>query len=315
MNEYLRNFILQNTIEEAHYNVETREWTMDKTIMTDELLGTLFYECAKYGLNEMEARSLITQTTGSVNVSPSIVKVAQNVEVSNIPVGRHLKIMFNVEEKGTLGLEMLCVERNKFVVLNTDIPGIAPFDIVSPAQYKWNIGCVLQFEVERNGEKYPGEGLLLQIGTYQYMDEYLPSYIHKLYDTGKTFSYDEYVIKENTSGIKYVNTVEEKDGKLVFHAKENDEMPKKSLFRIIPNKDCDTATLELNVDYINELISQGQTKTMQQLRKCCISKKNGKSPSSPVRIECTEPGTLQCSDISSSDAYWTITAKPVIKIY
>ncbi len=320
--EHLKNYILKRVIKKVHFNKRTLSFVEDKTDLTDGILSSLIQECAKYGLDESDARNLITQTINNINLNPSINKITHNVDITHIPVGQHFKLTFDVGIVGLLSMELLCVEQNAFVVVKSTISGLIPFDVVSSVQQQWNIGHCLQFKVFRKGQSFPNTNSFLQIGKYVYMDSYTPSYIHKLFDSGDDYTFEGFNIKRNTTGVKYINSIHKINGYPSFFTFEKDNDPKTSIFIITPNEDLNTATLELNVYYINELLYKKENcdECIFRLLDCCECINEGISHTvenlrKMTRIELIEPGVVQCSNIGLPNAYWFITAKPVIKFF
>ena len=122
------------------------------------------------------------------------------------------------------------------------------------------------------------------------------------------------MLKSHTTGNKYVNSPTILNGRYVFSPCTEDDIPKDSIFVICPNEDKDTATLLVNTEYINELLRDGkQQKLLKNLYCCTISSNTLENDYKKIIME--EPGVLQCNDLNSSEAFWFITAKPIISFY
>ena len=153
-NESLRNYILQKIIKRVHLNKKTLSFVEDQTELSDELLGTLIKECAKYGFKESDARTFITQTAENITYNPSILKIHQSLTVDEIEVGQHLSLFFRNKIQGLLSMDLVCLEQNCFFVIKSSIPGLIPLDIVNSMQTDWNMGFSVRFRVERNGKQH-----------------------------------------------------------------------------------------------------------------------------------------------------------------
>lgn len=313
-NEYLRNYILRNVIKKVHIDKNTLTLNEDKTELTDRLLGTLLKECAKYGLDEESSRTFITQTTENINSSPSIIRESNCIRVSDIAIGQHFKLFFKVEKIGLMSIEVVCMENNTFLVLRSDIPGLAHKDVLYSLFDTWSVGYELCFNVERNGKRYPNNDSSFQIGVYQYMEKFNPSYIHLLFDTEDTYSFEEYVIKRNTKEIKYANKVKAINNQITITCAEN-IAPTSALFIVTPNEDGDTATLTLNIDYIKEQFAKKKRSVLNSISMCCDIGDDFKYQDigEIKEIREDEPGAVQCNDLSALKAIWTVTAKPIIR--
>lgn len=311
-NESLRNYILQKIIKRVHLNKKTLSFVEDQTELSDELLGTLIKECAKYGFKESDARTFITQTAENITYNPSILKIHQSLTVDEIEVGQHLSLFFRNKIQGLLSMDLVCLEQNCFFVIKSSIPGLIPLDIVNSMQTDWNMGFSVRFRVERNGKQYPNKNSFLQIGTLESINMYQPSYINKLFDSEDDYTYEGYLLKSHATGNKYVNSYQLKDGRFVFTASNEDDIPKDSLFIICPNEDKDTATLLLNTDYINDTLKNGDNSFISNVLGCCELSNAVTQGSLIVKVIMEEPGVLQCNDLSASEAFWFITAKPII---
>lgn len=310
-NESLRNFILQKVIKKVRLNKKTFSFVEDQTELSDKLLSTLINECAKYGFKESDARTFITQTANNIAYNPSIKKINQNITINDIAVGQHFCVHFRNKHHGILSLNLVCLEQNCFFVNKSSIPGIASLDIINSMQQDWNIGFDVTLRIERNGKQHPNEMTFVRIGSLESIDLYLPSFINILFDSEEDYSYEGYLLKSHTTGNKYVNTPRLVNGRYIFSPSTEDDIPKDSIFVICPNDDKDTATLLVNTEYINELLRDGnQQKLLKNLCCCAISSNLFENEFKTVIME--EPGVLQCNDLNSSEAFWFITAKPII---
>lgn len=310
-NENLRNYILQKIIKGLHLNKKTFSFLEDKIELSDTLLSALIKECAKYGFNDSNARVFITQTANNITYNPSIELINNNLNANSIEVGQYFRMNFSNEKYGLLFLELVCLELNCFLVIKSTVPGVIPLDVLHSEQQVWNIGYDTRFAVERKGKRYPYSDSYLIIGKFNNINLYQPSFMYKIFDSEEDYSYNGYILKCHTTGNKYVNIPKTKDGKIIFLANEDDEIPKDSLFVIRPNEDKDTATLELNTDYINAIIDSGKKDLLENIR-CCCESKNDIPKSNNFKIIMEEPGGLQCNNVSSTEAFWFVTSKPII---
>ena len=313
-NESLRNFILQKIIRKVRLNKKTFSFVEDQTELSDELLSTLISECAKYGFKESDARTFITQTANNITYNPSIKKISQNIAINDIAVGQHFCVHFRNKYHGKISLNLVCLEQNCFFVNKSSIPGIVSLDIVNSMQQDWNLGFDVTLRIERNGKQHPNEMTFVRIGSLESIDLYQPSFINKLFDSEEDYTYEGYLLKSHTTGNKYVNSPTILNGRYVFSPCTEDDIPKDSIFVICPNEDKDTATLLVNTEYINELLRDGkQQKLLKNLYCCTISSNTLENDYKKIIME--EPGVLHCNDLNSSEAFWFITAKPIISFY
>ena len=311
-NESLRNYILKKIIKRVHLNKKTLTFVEDQTELSDELLCTLIKECAKYGFQESDARTFITQTANNITYNPSINKINHSITVDEIEVGQRLSLFFRNKSHGLLSMDLVCLERNYFFVIKSSVPGMIPLDIVNSMQTDWNMGFNVSFRVERNGKQHPNKNAFLQIGPLECINLYQPSYIYHLFDSEEDYSYEGYLVKCHATGNKYINTPQLKEGKIVFLASSEDDTPKESFFIICPNEDKDTATLLLNTDYINDSLRNGNKGLISMVLSCCEHTNTVTQSSLATKVVMEEPGVLQCNDLSSSEAFWFVTAKPII---
>lgn len=309
----LRNYIVKRLVSKVHIDKSTLTLIEDKTELTDSLLHELINECSKYGLNESAARSLITQIAGNVNCNPSVKTERYSLNVDNIVVGEHLKLNFVVESIGCIYLDLICIERNSFLIIDTSVPGTRIMDILISKNKLLNIGYDLQFCVKRNGKRYPDKEKYLQIGKFDSADRFEKSYLHYLFDSDEDYSYASIQDKSRREGYQYFDSVIQEEDKLVFKSNEESYIPKVSLYVIEPNKsNKSSAMLLINGDFIRRSMKTRNYEFVDNLNLCVDI--SGKSLTVEdfewmKNIKYVEPAFLK-----KEGKDWMIISKPLIRI-
>lgn len=322
-NDQLVKFIIRSIVSDVEYDVGSDTFTINRIAISDDLIGNIIAEGAKYGLNADDTRELVTLVSSDIQIVPSVHRSYANTELSNIKRGSHLKLNFNQDNFGPVSIEIISSGNARFFVVASDVPGLRYLDEIVSINKVWNISYDVDFIVYRQGKIYPDKQSALRLNKLQSIDYYHPSVIHEIFDSQKHFTKEELEEKNAESGtdggmiVQYIWTPKRHDP-VAFSLTEQEADPKKEAMFVIERKGIRSKTAKISVN--PEFNFPHEVHQRQYLagsiEECCDSDEKDfvdfASHESFKSVETIKAGKLR-KDKGEGDL-WTLVEKPIIKI-
>lgn len=321
-NEQLVKFIIKNIVSDVEYDVNSDDFTINRIDISDDLIDCIIAEGTKYGLDADDTRELITLVSSDIKIVPSVHRSYTNTETAEIKTGSHLRLNFNHDTVGPVYIEVICLETNRFFVINSNVAGLKYHDEIVSINKVWNISYDVDFIIYRKGKVYPDKQSAMRLNRLQSIEYFYPSVIHEIFDSQKHFTkeeLDEGSIETNPGTItQYVWTPKRHDP-IAFSLSEQENDPKKEAVFLINHRDVNSTTAKIS---INPELSLPQDEHQRQylvdtITECCdIDEKHSSDSILPMffkSIKTVKAGMLHKENNEGEDL-WTLVEKPIIKI-
>lgn len=323
-NEQLIKFIIKSIVADVEYDVSGDKFTINRIDISDDLIDGIIAEGTKYGLNADETRELITLVSSDIQIAPSVHRSYTNTETAEIKAGSHLRLNFNHDKIGPVYIEVICLEANRFYVINSNVAGLNSHDELVSINKVWNISYDVDFIIYRKGKVYPDKQSAMRLNRLQSIEYFYPSVIHEIFDSQKHFTKEE-LDKENietttNSGlIKQYIWTPKRHNPIAFSLSELETDPKNEAVFLIKRRGVNSTTAKIS---INPELNLPQNEHQRQylvdtIVECCnINEKHSADFILPIffkSIKTIKAGKLH-KDISGGSDLWTLVEKPIIKI-
>ncbi len=323
-NEQFVKFIIKNIVSDVEYDVSGDKFTINRLVISDDLIEKIISEGLKYNLNADDARELITLVSSDIQVAPSIQRSYANINTSGIQIGCHLKLNFIDSCKGPIYIEALCIEKSRFFVVQSNVPGLKFHDELISINQAWNISYDIDFVLYRKGKAYPDEHSALRIGKLQSIEYFLPSVIHEIFDSQKHFTKEELENTIDAPSNKNVITqciwTPKRHNPISFALSEQEADPKGEAVFLIKRSSikATTASISINPQMALPIDSIQKQYLVDTIKECCVVDKYDSAEYFKSElfesIRTLKVGKLRKEKHNEGTELWTLVEKPIIKI-
>jgi len=189
VNNQFESFIIKKIVKGVRFNPDTISYSINQLKLTEAELVEVKKEGQKYQLSENEILEIIADISQKIRFTPKIQEQPNIVIPNNIEIGQHLKIYGNDEYFGNASLELLCLEKNRFLVLESDRGALLHDDILVSVTMPWNKLYVIDFKAYRNGKPFPKENMNYRTYRLQKVEFLNPADIYSVIDAETDFSF------------------------------------------------------------------------------------------------------------------------------
>lgn len=324
-NEQLIKFIIKSIVADVEYDVSGDKFTINRINISDDLIDGIIAEGTKYGLNADETRELITLVSSDIQIVPSVHRSYTNTETAEIKIGSHLRLNFNQEKIGPVYIEVVCLEENRFFVINSNVAGLKYHDELFSINKVWNVSYDVDFIIYRKGKIYPDKQSAMRLNRLQSIEYFYPSVIHEIFDSQKHFTkeeLDEDNIETTTNyGIitQYIWTPK-RHNPIAFSLSEQETDLKNEAVFLIRRRGINSTTAKISINPELKLPKDEHQRQylIDTITECCdINEKQSVNfilPLSFKSIQTIKVGKLQKSEKKEESNLWILVEKPIIKI-
>ena len=185
--DYFVKFIIKSLVKDVQHHTIDGEFTIGGINISDEIIQRVVEEGYRYEYTEQESRQLLADIADNISWNPSTETIKSPVNVLGIGIGEHLALHFDNPQYGSIGLSLVCTATGKFIVLESQIPGIIYHDYVKAVNTQWNMGNYVELLLFRCSKPILEANQVLRIGILMSVDFYHPSTVHEIYDSKSNY--------------------------------------------------------------------------------------------------------------------------------
>lgn len=324
--EYFEKFIIKNIVDTVKYNPELDEYVINRIQISDELISKIVVEGLKYGLKPEEIRQKITLVANNMRTSPLVKVEYGNLVVDKIPLGQHIKIRIYNNVSGSQSLELINISKNMFYVLSSSIPGIFYRDELLSISKIWNNSYDIDFVMYRDKNRYPDVNSFLRIGKIICVEFFLPSLVHEILDSKRSFTFEENKKEVVAQNISIFPNVSDTNSYYVWVPKRNSPIAFgwsdldndcEAPFVITKENRREDAKIRVNKKFVFPQDLVKKQFMIDTLFLCCDVKGDVKNKNQLVDglkyIKTLKFGLLRFDSKCTQDNLWILKEKPIIK--
>jgi hypothetical protein len=188
-------------VKDVAFDPQSSTYAVRQKSLSDAEWNALLAEAAKYSISEDLLRTIVADIDKETTFSPQI-DMLYSIDPSKIKVGQHLKFWGKSETHGMAILELMCIARNRFLVLDSGRHILQKEDIVASVTMPWNAGYVVDFNVIRNGRPYPDSNHHYRTRPLEKIELLNPAVIYEFLD--RPDEDEEQAVSQNLSGYSLI---------------------------------------------------------------------------------------------------------------
>lgn len=312
--EYFKKFIVKQIVNTVDYNPETDEYEINRIHISDDIINIIEEEGIRYGLERGKTDQLISQVAENIRATPAIQLRYDNVTVSRLEIGQHIKINIQHPEKGRHFIELLVTNKNFFFVLSSDIAGLNYGDILHALDETWNNGFYIDFTINNHSVD-----TIVRLGKLESIEEYSPSVVHEILDSESSFTYESRNDNREKSGTD--NKCKDKEycfwypnrwKPITFCWEEGYLQNRNCIFIIKDNEDTTKAEIVVNKDFALPSEETTSNALIDIISGCCKCMNKFDDINQPKSIKTIKPGIVKRTLSEPGYKEWELISKPQI---
>lgn len=189
VSEKLKTLIIKTAVKDVSYIPETGKLLINQRELNAEESAMLRAKVVEEGHSLTDFSKIISDTLNSTSsIVPKIV-TEYTLHPYDIKLGQHLILVGYSFDFGIARLELMCIDKNCFMVLDSERGTLQCEDILESVTMPWNSDFKVNFKVKRNGIPFPDEFHLYQTYRLKCIELLNPpviyEYLDKLEDNAK----------------------------------------------------------------------------------------------------------------------------------
>lgn len=185
------NYIIKKIVGHVDFDEATGDFSLQKVYMTDDILHDILEEGKRYGMPEEQVRSTVYRISSNIVTSPSITVHYSDLDSRKIPQGTHFELHFHNKTFGKFHVGLVAAGKGLFVIVQSDVNGLEPFDVVFSEMPVWNLFHAVEFHRFYDDLDAWSHDDACVLGELEYYAIYTPSVIHEIHDSQSDYSFEE----------------------------------------------------------------------------------------------------------------------------
>lgn len=188
-NSQFIKFIIKEIVKGISYDTTSLDFLFNRVVVSDKTMNNIIEEGKNYSYTQEDVKKSIEYATKEISLAPRREELYSCLDISKLIVGQHLKISFHNEITGMHMTELLLLEKNRFLVLNSDNNSIQKGDEFIALNILWNVNYCTEFCVFRNDSRYPDADSIFRTPKITLFELFYPSILHEVYDSESDYKF------------------------------------------------------------------------------------------------------------------------------
>lgn len=181
-NQFIK-FIIKEIVQGISFDTTSLNIHFNRVVISEKTLNRIIEEGKNYSYTKEEVKNYIEHATKEINCSPRKEELYSVLDISRLPIGQQLKVSFHNEITGIQFIELLLLEKNHFLILDSDNNSIQKGDELIALNTHWQVNYCIEFCVFRNNIRYPDEESKFRSPKITLFELFYPSILHEVYDS------------------------------------------------------------------------------------------------------------------------------------